>query len=155
MGEVGASGSLQLPLTVPGAMPWTLWTEGRPSLHTVGVSLESGDAAIARFGLRQLSVSADGRLRLNGAHVKLRGFNRHTAAPDTGSALSLDQVRGSCMTQHSPCSSPHAAAHRKPCAQVPLCGCASVVGSPAPFRECCGLFCPCDRLFQPSEDAAL
>jgi beta-glucuronidase len=121
VGQVGPLGRLRLPLSVPGAMPWNLWTEGKPSLHTVRVVLESGDAATARFGLRQLSVSADGRLRLNGAEVKLRGFNRHTMAPDTGSALSLDQV---CHAARGGADLPRAAQHRQPDRHALLCGCA-------------------------------
>jgi beta-galactosidase/beta-glucuronidase len=35
-----------------------------------------------------------GRLTINGDKVKLHGHNRHTMRPDTGSALTLEQVRG-------------------------------------------------------------
>ena len=94
VGQVGPSGRVSVELTVPAPQQWTLWTEGTPALHTVSVLLGSGDGATARFGLRQLSVSSEGQLQLNGAFVKLRGFNRHTMAPDTGSALTLAQVRG-------------------------------------------------------------
>jgi beta-glucuronidase len=83
---------------VPKCSPWN------PALHTVLVTLlapgddaEDGgaaaaDAILVRFGVRQVGASG-GRFTVNGEVVKLRGYNRHTMYPDTGSALTLAQVQ--------------------------------------------------------------
>lgn len=77
-------------VTVMGGEPWTL---ARPALNTLRVDLD-GDAVEVRFGLRVVGVDAgSGRLTLNGAVTKLRGVNRHTMWPDTGNALTLEQVQ--------------------------------------------------------------
>lgn len=39
----------------------------------------------------------NGRLTINNEVVKLHGWNRHTMYPDTGSALTLDQVSLACV----------------------------------------------------------
>jgi len=93
--EADSPGRLRGSVAVPRARPWTLWTEGAPFLHTVCVELGTSDGMTARFGLRQLGTTSDGRLTLNGAPLKLRGYNRHTMAPDTGSALSLERANPS------------------------------------------------------------
>ena len=78
-------------LKVPHGKPWHPAT---PNLHTLTARVaESGDVAIARFGLRTVGVTADGRFALNGAPYVLKGVNRHTMSPASGSALTLDEVR--------------------------------------------------------------
>ena len=90
MHVAGDGGEATAELTVVGARPWSL---DAPHLHTVTVRVvSSGDGATARFGLRTLGVSASGRLTINGEVVKLRGVNRHTLSPSSGSALSLAEV---------------------------------------------------------------
>lgn len=59
-----------------------IWSPATPNLHTVRVACAS-DAVIERFGLRTVSV-ADGRIRLNGEPLRLRGVNRHEAHPQLG-----------------------------------------------------------------------
>jgi beta-glucuronidase len=84
-------GAVEMPdIAVPDAKPWS--TES-PNLHTLTVSAPAlgDDAVTVRFGLRVLSVKG-GRLAVNGDVVKLKGYNRHTMYPDTGSALTRAQV---------------------------------------------------------------
>lgn len=69
----------------------TLWSIKRPNLHNLTVSTDS-DAIKVRFGLRLVG-NRNGLFTLNNEVVKLHGFNRHTMWPDTGSALTLDQIR--------------------------------------------------------------
>eukprot|EP00045_Choanoeca_perplexa_P016700 m.229236 g.229236 ORF g.229236 m.229236 type:complete len:619 (-) comp17334_c0_seq13:95-1951(-) len=72
---------------------YKLWSIAEPNLHTLTVSEADGpDAIQVRFGLRVLGVEG-GRLTINGDTVKLHGHNRHTMRPDTGSALTLEQVQ--------------------------------------------------------------
>eukprot|EP00043_Microstomoeca_roanoka_P005530 m.56349 g.56349 ORF g.56349 m.56349 type:complete len:614 (+) comp13009_c1_seq4:187-2028(+) len=83
-------GVATLTATVPNA---TLWSPSQPNLHTLLVTLNGGaDAVLVRFGLRLLGIDSNARITINGDEVKLRGFNRHTMWPDTGSALTLEQV---------------------------------------------------------------
>ncbi|KAL3933475.1 MAG: hypothetical protein SGPRY_000266 [Prymnesium sp.] len=84
-----ASGSVKLQL--PDAKPWS---PASPNLHTITAQLANGDAAVARFGLRTLSVGSHGRgITLNGAPIQLKGVNRHTMSAASGSALSLEEVK--------------------------------------------------------------
>jgi len=76
------------------AEPPKPWTAAHPNLHTVKVvTSKSGDAVTARFGLRYLSINAGGRLLINGVATKLKGYNRHTMSPMSGSALTLKEVQ--------------------------------------------------------------
>jgi len=84
-------------IKVPNAKPWSLTS---PNLHTLLVNLHEGssivDAIQVRFGLRVVSIAnykSAARLAINGEVVKLTGINRHTMWPDTGSALTLEQVK--------------------------------------------------------------
>ena len=85
-------GVVEIPgVAVPQAKPWSL---AEPNLHTLTVSAPElgADGVTVRFGLRVLAAEG-GRLTVNGEKVKLKGYNRHTMWPDTGSALTLDQVQ--------------------------------------------------------------
>eukprot|EP01147_Barroeca_monosierra_P006618 gene6618-325_t len=85
------NGTVELNATVPNATIWSITT---PNLHTARISLnQDSDVVTVRFGIRTISISNTSRLLLNDEEVKLRGFNRHTMWPDTGSALSLEQVK--------------------------------------------------------------
>lgn len=71
-----------------------LWTPESPNLHTVTITAtKSKDAVTARFGLRYLGANSKGRLTVNGKAIKLKGYNRHTMSPTSGSALSLAEVQ--------------------------------------------------------------
>ncbi|KAL1520238.1 hypothetical protein AB1Y20_023708 [Prymnesium parvum] len=87
---VVAHGRGELELAVPCAQ---LWSVGAPRLHTLTATLHNGDAVTVRFGLRVLSVDEGGGIRLNGAPLQLKGVNRHTMSPASGSALTLAEVR--------------------------------------------------------------
>jgi len=85
-------------LKVPNPTPWSLDT---PNLHTLQVNLVDSsnkilDSILVRFGLRSISFTKTTgvlpRLTINGNNVKLHGINRHTMWPDTGSALTLEQI---------------------------------------------------------------
>ena len=70
------------------------WSSDTPNLHNVTITLAgSGDAVTARFGLRVLGVNSGGRLTINGKATKLKGYNRHTMSPTSGSALTLKEVQ--------------------------------------------------------------
>lgn len=76
------------------------WSIEYPNLHTVKVTfLDSHskvvDAVQVRFGLRIVSTKFESgipRIAINNKVVKLRGVNRHTMWPDTGAALTLNQI---------------------------------------------------------------
>lgn len=75
----------------------TVWSMASPNLHTLTVTLSNGgvlDAITVRFGIRTIGVDqATSRFTMNGEIVKLHGVNRHTMWPDTGSALTLEQIQ--------------------------------------------------------------
>jgi beta-glucuronidase len=86
-------------LNVPNASPWSL---EKPNLHQLRVNLHDStgnvlDAVLVRFGIRIVStVPTSGglpRVAINDQIVKLHGINRHTMWPDTGSALTLEQIQ--------------------------------------------------------------
>lgn len=100
---------LQLPVTnglavleklqVPNSKPWSI---KEPHLHTLTVNLLGPsnttivDAITVRFGLRKLGMTqykSSTRVSINDQVVGLHGVNRHTMWPDTGSALTFDQVQ--------------------------------------------------------------
>ncbi|HWA88014.1 MAG TPA: glycoside hydrolase family 2 TIM barrel-domain containing protein [Opitutus sp.] len=65
-----------------------VWSPASPALHTLRIAIEdgrgtAGDDAIVRFGLRRIEARA-GKLWLNGAPLKLRGYNRHEWHPNFG-----------------------------------------------------------------------
>jgi beta-glucuronidase len=66
------------------------------SLHAIGQNMgariETGCVKV-RFGLRVVSRTPDGELRLNGRPLFLRGVNRHTAHPGSGPALTQSQLQ--------------------------------------------------------------
>lgn len=76
-----------------------LWAPGEPNLYVAKASVpELQDSITVRTGHRIISVqkaSSGGpaRLAVNGKITKLLGFNRHTMWPDTGSALTMDQLQ--------------------------------------------------------------
>jgi beta-glucuronidase len=82
--------------SVPFAEPWNL---DSPNLHVLNVTLlnsnEEVDAIEVRFGIRIVSTKEEHgvpRIAINDKVVKLHGVNRHTMWPDTGAALTLDQI---------------------------------------------------------------
>ena len=96
---VASAGTLEVPRP-------RSWSPRRPWLHNLTVwlcanpiaegdisSCEQFDDAVAvRFGLRTFGISTSGGLLLNGEELRLRGVNRHTSWPSSGSALSSSQL---------------------------------------------------------------
>lgn len=81
MAARAAAGAATFLASVPSPRLWSL---ADPQLHTVTVSA-AGAAVTERFGLRWWGVDANtSRLTLNGAAVKLHGWNHHTQWPGTG-----------------------------------------------------------------------
>ena len=75
-----------------------LWAIGKPNLYEIKATVANlADSITVRTGHRLVSVEQqqDGvsRLAINGEVTKLLGFNRHTMWPDTGSALTMDQLK--------------------------------------------------------------
>lgn len=94
LGEDGSAvvPSFQLPADIK------LWAIGKPNLYEIKATVSSlGDSITVRTGHRLVTVEQqpDGvsRLAINGEVTKLLGFNRHTMWPDTGSALTMDQLK--------------------------------------------------------------
>ncbi|MDT0541844.1 MULTISPECIES: glycoside hydrolase family 2 TIM barrel-domain containing protein [Streptomyces] len=87
--ELGIAGHpAGLPLTVPGAEPWSAET---PRLYE-GWLATGTERVRLRIGFRTVAIR-DGRFTVNGAPVLLRGVNRHEHDPDHGRALSLATMR--------------------------------------------------------------
>uniref|UniRef100_A0A7S1QSN7 Beta-glucuronidase n=1 Tax=Alexandrium catenella TaxID=2925 RepID=A0A7S1QSN7_ALECA len=87
-------GSLKFDVAVPKAKQWSPKT---PNLHTVHISLaakpgEGSDSMLVRFGLRRIEATKDG-LFLNGERIRLKGVNRHSTTPASGSALTMEEIR--------------------------------------------------------------
>jgi len=73
-----------------------LWTVETPALYRLQLSLSSGSRPLQkieeRIGLREISI-VDGVLRLNGRPIKLRGVDHHDLAPETGRAITEEEMR--------------------------------------------------------------
>jgi beta-glucuronidase len=89
-----------------------VWSTQEPNLHTLTVwraARTTGaarhaagnqttdtsaflDAIRVRFGLRVLDIGSKGEMLLNRQPFRLRGVNRHTMWPDTGSSLTSEQL---------------------------------------------------------------
>ncbi|HWW76862.1 MAG TPA: glycoside hydrolase family 2 TIM barrel-domain containing protein, partial [Pyrinomonadaceae bacterium] len=73
-----------------------LWTAETPSLYRLRLSLSARGRPLQtieeRIGLREISI-VDGVLLINGRPVKLRGVDHHDLAPDTGRAITEDEMR--------------------------------------------------------------
>ena len=80
-------------VAVPGYKLWTPGADNRDALFTLTVQdSASKDTLTVRSAVRQVGVdAASARITINGAALKLLGFNRHTLAPDTGAALTHAQ----------------------------------------------------------------
>ena len=81
-----------------------IWSIKSPNLHTLTIQyLDYNDtsnvldAITVRFGMRLVGTKQfpDGnftRLTINDEIIKIHGHDRHTMWPDTGSALTYDQI---------------------------------------------------------------
>jgi beta-glucuronidase len=71
-------------IDIPGAQ---LWSPKQPTLYALTVDVPGGQRTTAHFGVRKWSVGADGRIRLNGRPLVLRGASFHEQVPGRGAAL--------------------------------------------------------------------
>jgi len=72
----------------------TSWSPSRPSLHKLQVRLVSrtmDDTVQVRFGLRSIQATRKG-LRLNGQPLVIKGINRHSISPRSGSAMTVEEL---------------------------------------------------------------
>lgn len=84
---------VELPVTAP-----KLWTAETPYLYTVVVKLVAPDGSVldiesSRVGFREVRISKDGVLLLNGKRLVIRGVNRHDFCPETGRFVSEAHMR--------------------------------------------------------------
>lgn len=82
---------------VPIPQPWAPWALGDRNASLVEVrvlEMASGDVVAVRTGVRVLSIDpVTARIQVNGVPTKLLGYNRHTAWPDTGAAVTPAQEK--------------------------------------------------------------
>jgi beta-glucuronidase len=64
-----------------------LWSPKQPTLYEVTVDVPGGQRTTAHFGVRRWSVGPEGRIRLNGAPLVLRGASFHEQVAGRGAAL--------------------------------------------------------------------
>jgi beta-glucuronidase len=85
-GTVPPSEQRQIETTIdlPGA---ELWSPDTPTLYELSVDVPGGQRTTAHFGVRDWSVGPEGRVRLNGSPLVLRGASFHEQAPGRGAAL--------------------------------------------------------------------
>ena len=69
-----------------------LWNAEKPYLYTLELSA-AGEVVRQKFGFRDIRISPENELLINGAPVKLRGVNRHDTTPDKGYAMSAEELR--------------------------------------------------------------
>lgn len=86
--QMEASACVQARLPVPRPL---LWSAETPNLYTLRIELED-EWIEQRVGLRTVSIEG-GVFRVNGVPVKLLGVNRHDMNPDTGYAVTMDDMR--------------------------------------------------------------
>ena len=79
----GASAALDTTVEIPAPR---LWHPTDPALYVLTVDLPGGQRTSARFGIREWDV-VDGRIRLNGAPLALRGASFHEQTRERGAAL--------------------------------------------------------------------
>jgi hypothetical protein len=64
-----------------------LWSPGHPTLYELTVDVPGGQRTTIHFGIRKWDVGRDGRLRLNGKPLVLRGASFHEQTAASGAAL--------------------------------------------------------------------
>jgi beta-galactosidase len=93
--RVPPKGDTTVTVSAPVAQP-ARWTAETPNLYTLVVKLEGGDnlepeILSQRIGFRRVEI-ADGRLRVNGVPVTLRGVNRHEHDPVLGQTITEERM---------------------------------------------------------------
>ena len=102
--EGGKETTVRLERSVAAPLPWTAET---PHLYRLLVSLGDGAGKTlgvvpTRVGFREVEVR-DGRLRVNGRPILIRGVNRHEHDPDTGHVMTREYMTRDVvlMKQHN------------------------------------------------------
>jgi len=94
--RVAADGSRRVSYSVEVPKP-RLWYPGSPELHPVRIDALSGQRVVAGYrlkaGFRELRVSDDGILLVNGRRARLFGVNLHEDHPRRGSAITARDRR--------------------------------------------------------------
>ena len=75
------NGAASLDASVP---DFRLWSTDAPHLHSLEAKA-AGDHIVESFGIREIRADKN-RILLNGAPVRLKGFNRHESHPEFGPA---------------------------------------------------------------------
>ncbi len=92
--QVGAGEEAVLSIIMPVQNP-SKWTAETPYLYKVLVSLHQDDKVIEtecfNIGFRKIEIKK-GVFMVNGQAVKLHGVNRHDSSPDTGHAVTPEQM---------------------------------------------------------------
>jgi Glycosyl hydrolases family 2, TIM barrel domain/Glycosyl hydrolases family 2, sugar binding domain/Glycosyl hydrolases family 2 len=80
----GESRAITAAINVPSPK---LWSPSSPTLYVLTADVPGGQRTTAHFGIRRWSVGRDGRLRLNGKPLTLRGASFHEQTATGGAAL--------------------------------------------------------------------
>lgn len=73
-----------------------LWNAEKPHLYTVVVYSET-EVIPFKVGMREISISDEKELLINGVSVKLKGVNHHDTHPKTGYTMSEDALRNDLL----------------------------------------------------------
>lgn len=87
LAEAPCAQCVQIPM--PNA---TLWNAEAPYLYTLELHC-AGEVIQHRFGLREIAISDEQDLLINGTRVLLRGVNHHDATPDNGWSITPAQLK--------------------------------------------------------------
>lgn len=85
-GNVADDGKLELEIARP-----MLWNTENPYLYTLVIETEQ-ETILDYLALRRLEIK-DKVIYFNGQKIKFRGVNRHDSDPETGFAISVDQLK--------------------------------------------------------------
>ena len=84
-GELSESGDIELTIDVP-----VLWNTENPYLYTIVMETEN-ETIVDYVGFRTIEIK-NKVIYFNGQNIKFRGVNRHDSDPETGFAISIDQL---------------------------------------------------------------
>ncbi len=85
-GSVADDGKLELEIVMP-----ILWNTENPYLYTLVIETER-EIIVDHIALRTIEIR-DKVIYFNGQKIKFRGVNRHDSDPETGFAISMDQLK--------------------------------------------------------------
>lgn len=93
--RIGAGQQVQVSTSIPVSNP-RKWSAESPSLYTLLISQKDRDGKVRevipwRFGFRTSEIK-DGKLKVNGQPILLKGVNRHEINPKTGYVISREDM---------------------------------------------------------------